>query len=102
MAKILLVEDHEEIWDFLSRRLQRRGHEVILAHDGEAGVDKARTSRPDRTASAAPGSVDAVGSITWGASTMTLYVKTFGGFAPSVDERTISYSPGGGGAMMKL
>ena len=47
MTKVLLVEDHEEIWDFLSRRLQRRGHEVILAHDGEAGVDKARTSRPD-------------------------------------------------------
>ena len=38
MAKILLVEDHEEIWDFLSRRLKRRGYEVILAHDGEAGV----------------------------------------------------------------
>lgn len=47
MAKILLVEDHEEIWDFLSRRLQRRGHEVVLAHDGEEGVNKARASRPD-------------------------------------------------------
>lgn len=47
MAKILLVEDHEEIWDFLSRRLQRRGHEVVLAHDGEDGVNKARASRPD-------------------------------------------------------
>ena len=47
MAKILLVEDHEEIWDFLSRRLQRRGHEVVLAHDGEDGVTKARASRPD-------------------------------------------------------
>ena len=47
MAKILLVEDHEEIWDFLSRRLQRRGHEVVLAHDGEDGVNKARTSQPD-------------------------------------------------------
>ena len=47
MAKILLVEDHEEIWDFLSRRLKRRGYEVILAHDGEAGVQQARTARPD-------------------------------------------------------
>jgi len=47
MAKILLVEDHEEIWDFLSRRLKRRGFEVILAHDGRAGVDKTRTERPD-------------------------------------------------------
>ena len=47
MAKILLVEDHEEIWDFLSRRLKRRGFEVVLAHDGQAGVDTARAERPD-------------------------------------------------------
>ncbi|KQP41126.1 two-component system response regulator [Methylobacterium sp. Leaf104] len=47
MAKILLVEDHEEIWDFLSRRLKRRGYDVILAHDGESGVQQARTGRPD-------------------------------------------------------
>lgn len=47
MARILLVEDHEEIWDFLSRRLQRRGHEVALAHDGQAGLEQARASRPD-------------------------------------------------------
>jgi two-component system cell cycle response regulator DivK len=47
MAKILLVEDHEEIWDFLSRRLKRRGYDVILAHDGEEAVARARTTRPD-------------------------------------------------------
>ncbi len=47
MAKVLLVEDHEEIWDLLSRRLQRRGHEVVLAHDGQQGVTTARSSRPD-------------------------------------------------------
>ncbi len=47
MPKILLVEDHEEIWDFLSRRLERRGFEVILAHDGRAGVDRTRSDRPD-------------------------------------------------------
>ena len=47
MTKILLVEDHEEIWDFLSRRLKRRGYEVILAHDGEAGVRQARSGQPD-------------------------------------------------------
>jgi CheY-like chemotaxis protein len=46
MTKILLVEDHEEIWDFLSRRLQRRGHEVVLAHDGEQGVMQARSAKP--------------------------------------------------------
>lgn len=45
--RILLVEDHEEIWDFLSRRLQRRGFEVVLATDGQQGVDKAMTEAPD-------------------------------------------------------
>jgi two-component system, cell cycle response regulator DivK len=47
MPKILLVEDHEEIWDFLSRRLKRRGFEVVLAHDGQDGVDKAAFELPD-------------------------------------------------------
>ncbi|UEM07914.1 response regulator (plasmid) [Skermanella rosea] len=47
MTRILLVEDHEEIWDFLSRRLKRRGHDVILAHDGREGVDKTRRERPE-------------------------------------------------------
>ncbi len=42
MTRILLVEDHEEIWDFLSRRLKRRGYEVAVAVDGQEGVDKAR------------------------------------------------------------
>ena len=47
VSRILLVEDHEEIWDLMSRRLKRRGHEVILATDGQEGVDKARAERPD-------------------------------------------------------
>ncbi|MGK7869484.1 response regulator [Falsiroseomonas sp. E2-1-a20] len=47
MPKLLLVEDHEEIWDFLSRRLRRRGFDVVLAHDGQAGVDMVRSDRPD-------------------------------------------------------
>ncbi|PWC76995.1 response regulator [Azospirillum sp. TSH64] len=47
MAKLLLVEDHEEIWDFLSRRLKRRGFDVVLAFDGRQGVDMARSERPD-------------------------------------------------------
>ncbi len=47
MAKLLLVEDTQEIWDFLSRRLQRRGHEVVLAHDGQAGLDTARATQPE-------------------------------------------------------
>ncbi len=47
MSRILLVEDHEEIWDFLSRRLTRRGHDVSVATDGQQGVDRARAERPD-------------------------------------------------------
>ena len=47
MARILLVEDHEEIWDFLSRRLKRRGHDVVLAFDGKDGRDKALSEHPD-------------------------------------------------------
>jgi two-component system cell cycle response regulator DivK len=47
MSRILLVEDHEEIWDFLSRRLTRRGHQVSLATDGQQAVDKARLERPE-------------------------------------------------------
>ena len=45
--KILLVEDHEEIWDFLSRRLKRRGFDVLVAEDGQAGVNKAKSEVPD-------------------------------------------------------
>lgn len=47
MAKLLLVEDHEEIWDFLSRRLRRRGFEVVVATDGQQGVEKTRSEQPD-------------------------------------------------------
>ena len=45
--RLLLVEDHEEIWDFLSRRLQRRGYEVLVATDGQAGIDRAHADRPE-------------------------------------------------------
>jgi len=47
MKRVLLVEDHEEIWDFLSRRLKRRGYDVVVATDGQQGVEKARAERPD-------------------------------------------------------
>src|SRR4051812_39250925 len=47
MAKILLVEDNEMNRDMLSRRLQRRGHVVLLAVDGQSGVEMARTEAPD-------------------------------------------------------
>jgi two-component system cell cycle response regulator DivK len=46
METILLVEDHQEIWDFLSRRLKRRGYEVVVAEDGEQGLEKAGSTKP--------------------------------------------------------
>ncbi len=45
-AQLLLVEDHEEIWDFLSRRLERRGFAVSVATDGQAGLEQARALHP--------------------------------------------------------
>jgi len=47
MAKILLVEDNEMNRDMLSRRLQRRGYEVVMALDGQQGVQMARSETPD-------------------------------------------------------
>ncbi|NQX61894.1 response regulator [Paenibacillus qinlingensis] len=46
MSKILLVEDNEMNRDMLSRRLIRKGFEVIMATDGQQGVDAARTEMP--------------------------------------------------------
>jgi CheY-like chemotaxis protein len=46
MAKILLVEDNEMNRDMLSRRLQRRGHDVLVAGDGADGGAKARAEIP--------------------------------------------------------
>ena len=47
MAKILLVEDQELNRDMLSRRLQKRGHEVSVAVDGAEGLEKALAEGPD-------------------------------------------------------
>ncbi|MBW8056501.1 MAG: response regulator [candidate division NC10 bacterium] len=47
MAKILLVEDNEENRDMLSRRLTRRGYEVVIALDGGQGVAMAQSEVPD-------------------------------------------------------
>jgi CheY-like chemotaxis protein len=47
MTKILLVEDNEMNRDMLSRRLQRRGYDVVLAVDGAEGVATAATDIPD-------------------------------------------------------
>jgi CheY-like chemotaxis protein len=47
MPRILLVEDNEMNRDMLSRRLQRKGYEVLIAVDGEAGVNMAASDKPD-------------------------------------------------------
>lgn len=47
MAKILLVEDNEMNRDMLSRRLHRKGFEVVIAVDGEQAVIMAQSERPD-------------------------------------------------------
>jgi CheY-like chemotaxis protein len=47
MSKILLVEDNEMNSDMLSRRLQRKGHEVLIAMDGAQGVELAQSENPD-------------------------------------------------------
>jgi CheY-like chemotaxis protein len=47
MPKILIVEDNEMNRDMLSRRLERRGFEVVIAVDGGEGVSMARTESPD-------------------------------------------------------
>jgi len=47
MPKILLVEDNEMNRDMLSRRLARRGYQVVLAVDGEQGRSMAQSEKPD-------------------------------------------------------
>lgn len=47
MPRLLIVEDNELNRDMLSRRLQRRGYEVLLAVDGGQGLAVARAERPD-------------------------------------------------------
>jgi CheY-like chemotaxis protein len=47
MPKLLYVEDNEMNRDMLSRRLQRRGYEVLIAVDGEQGIAQATAERPD-------------------------------------------------------
>lgn len=47
MIKILLVEDNEMNRDMLSRRLERKEFEVMIAIDGQAGVNMATSEAPD-------------------------------------------------------
>jgi CheY-like chemotaxis protein len=47
MPKILLVEDNEMNRDMLSRRLVRNGFDVIMAVNGQEGVELAASQTPD-------------------------------------------------------
>lgn len=47
MPKILLIEDNEMNRDMLSRRLERRGYQVVTAVDGEQGLAMAQSETPD-------------------------------------------------------
>jgi len=47
MPKILLVEDNEMNRDMLSRRLQHKGYQVVLALNGQNGVEITQTEAPD-------------------------------------------------------
>lgn len=45
--KILIIEDENELCDFIGLRLERNGFEVIAANDGLEGLNKARVEKPD-------------------------------------------------------
>jgi CheY-like chemotaxis protein len=47
MARILLVEDNEMNRDMLSRRLERKGHEVAIAVNGREGIEMAKAGEYD-------------------------------------------------------
>ena len=47
VPKLLLVEDNEMNRDMLTRRLQRKGYEILAAEDGQAGIEAAQTQAPD-------------------------------------------------------
>ena len=47
MSTILIVEDNEMNRDMLSRRLERLGYRILIAVDGEMGIEVARKNVPD-------------------------------------------------------
>ncbi|MBE9639349.1 response regulator [Salipiger mangrovisoli] len=47
MTTILIVEDNDMNLDMLSRRLQRKGYQILAARDGQQGIEVARSARPD-------------------------------------------------------
>jgi DNA-binding response OmpR family regulator len=47
MAKILLVDDETQLVAMVQMRLEANGYEVITANDGEEGLAKAKSEKPD-------------------------------------------------------
>lgn len=47
MPRILIIEDNEENREALARRLQRRGYDIVVAGDGQQGVEMAKSEKPD-------------------------------------------------------
>jgi two-component system cell cycle response regulator DivK len=47
MATVLYIEDNDDNVYMLTRRLTRRGHEVLVAADGESGIERAQAEQPD-------------------------------------------------------
>ncbi len=47
MARILIIDDDDGVRRLLERVLERAGHSVLTARDGEAGLAAARQARPD-------------------------------------------------------
>jgi two-component system, cell cycle response regulator DivK len=47
MVKVLLIEDNEMNRDMLSRRLTKRGYEVVMAIDGQQGIDMSVSEKPE-------------------------------------------------------
>ena len=47
MTKILIVEDNEMNRDMLTRRLKRRGYDIVIAEDGQEGLEKMGVENPD-------------------------------------------------------
>jgi DNA-binding response OmpR family regulator len=45
--KILLIDDEQQMTDMLSMRLEANGYDIVTAHDGQEGLDKARSVKPD-------------------------------------------------------
>ena len=47
MTTILIVEDNEMNRDMLSRRLERKGYKILIAVDGQMGIEVAKANEPD-------------------------------------------------------